>query len=1307
VDHCLSNLLSSNVAHAVSAPVLKLIAQRYPLVFDRAVAEASSRSEPSELKHLLQSVFMEAAYHQPTSAGTSLLLSLQHASPHIRLEALNAFAETVPAEAQSTEDLIALSEAVGRGLLESSFELATRAWRRDILSRVSQHVPPSTLLTAFSGAWQWWITRLLKQSREAFPVLLGILECISEPHVLQALASPAGHKWLVVTLSVTIQGALALQYSGDLTTERSQTFTKLSVAAVDAAKGCKDSIKFFEALTSSLIKKTALTDLLPLCLHKLATTDMTALKMTVSLLGASIIDEASTFVIAGLFGNTLAKIEEAGGLKDASQTIISAQVLLLLELIPLYDIKDASALIPLIILTIKSLEMSHVDVASSFETYVSSFVSPSPEPTSAHMPLLIALLESANPALSSVVGTLLELHFQSRAEVVLLQIAYAEVMSVEARVAALCSLCSFIASINEKNSVASFITLHLHHNVSHSLLMCIPLVIHTCSSADTMIRLAGKELAKSFASLSKKLYIEVNCSTSEFLSNRIAIKDVCALISALLRSDMDSPFTQNTSLTPVQLISMRKLLVETLKLFKWNLHATTVSVMKMLSKQSSLPETWGLFEVLISSYDARIPSHLSAALFDEVFLCLERADDIDQDTLKRVTSSLVNFLRDSSLKTTAIRCRLLSVYAGRWAMYMSSEQRAAVFAALISVQKLSSGQNDVLSALNKTEVARSVVVDILTSSLLEFLNVWKVSVEMVIEEAVTDVEDEMELGGLSAPLQQLCAVIEGTSEQLLKPAGPDWTSEPSLGAVAGLLFDTVAALNDRRFKSILTTEYAKALVLDLVSVCLQGYELEAPLVTSKSAKKKIKQIQQLDPSSSGYPRTRVARDAELIFIALQTSSTSSLQLSALTTLEKLLRLAPEVVNASLYSLGRLLTRTANEVAFSKDGRTEREGLVEDILGKLCNIMQSDSTGFIPQHLIQPLCFHYSAMSSFRRGYLVRVAVDLLGDKALPAAVSVLLTHALVAYEPESLDSEITPDADHYILLSRSSQRKSQRQLRTSKPEDIFKLALDFPLRKSGSSQVSSLVTLLRASLQLLTSAMQPDAVSAVVTCGDMLVDVSALQSYANDVFAELKPAREPNAEGACISSLLLHLEYVYEMLENPGFHRMLVGSGDRRSAVTVQSMFLEVAEQALEIIAFVSECLESELYVHRTFTLQLGSASLVIEFPMLGKCVYEWGLNIIKSLQRLLDGPTFIAILQELLDHEQMPIRQKAAQMLADRLAELKIKSTGKNNEVGIHYTVYMPNISADHDACHLNRAPCTLTCVRGYERLSRSTRMR
>jgi hypothetical protein len=164
--------------------------------------------------------------------------------------------------------------------------------------------------------------------------------------------------------------------------------------------------------------------------------------------------------------------------------------------------------------------------------------------------------------------------------------------------------------------------------------------------------------------------------------------------------------------------------------------------------------------------------------------------------------------------------------------------------------------------------------------------------------------------------------------------------------------------------------------------------------------------------------------------------------------------------------------------------------------------------------------------------------------------------------------------------------------------------------------------------------------------GEMLLDVGKAQSYcetlASSRHAERKTAREGlvfDKKGSAAASLLLQLE---------------AESGSD----TLQSYFLELSEQVLQLLALSTRAQASatsaggdkKKHVHNYLSVQLGDSVIEITVDALGKNVGTWCLDILKATQKVLDAPSFVAILQELLSHEDSCVRQTALQILSKRL---------------------------------------------------------
>lgn len=150
--------------------------------------------------------------------------------------------------------------------------------------------------------------------------------------------------------------------------------------------------------------------------------------------------------------------------------------------------------------------------------------------------------------------------------------------------------------------------------------------------------------------------------------------------------------------------------------------------------------------------------------------------------------------------------------------------------------------------------------------------------------------------------------------------------------------------------------------------------------------------------------------------------------------------------------------------------------------------------------------------------------------------------------------------------------------------------------------------------------------------------------------------------------IILQLEYILEFIENPVFHDNLLTllfnseNGILTSfGYNIQQIFLLFSESLLELLSYLTYLQHG--YSHkklktRHFNLYLNHEKVTISSKEFLKYSSNLCLNIVKSYQHLLDGPTFIVILQELLAHENVSVRQKSLEILSDRLQSLgKIRS--------------------------------------------------
>jgi hypothetical protein len=104
------------------------------------------------LRKLLADTFADTPYRLPGDNGLSLLLTLSHASPAMRVQAVETFASAVPLGCESTPDVVGIAQAASLCLTDDDAAVAAAAWAPPVLARVAAHLPHATLLECAHAA---------------------------------------------------------------------------------------------------------------------------------------------------------------------------------------------------------------------------------------------------------------------------------------------------------------------------------------------------------------------------------------------------------------------------------------------------------------------------------------------------------------------------------------------------------------------------------------------------------------------------------------------------------------------------------------------------------------------------------------------------------------------------------------------------------------------------------------------------------------------------------------------------------------------------------------------------------------------------------------------------------------------------------------------------------------------------------------------------------------------------------------------------------------------------------------------------
>jgi hypothetical protein len=303
-----------------------------------------------------------------------------------------------------------------------------------------------------------------------------------------------------------------------------------------------------------------------------------------------------------------------------------------------------------------------------------------------------------------------------------------------------------------------------------------------------------------------------------------------------------------------------------------------------------------------------------------------------------------------------------------------------------------------------------------------------------------------------------------------------------------------------------------------------------------------------------------------------------------------------------------------------------------------------------------------------------------------------------------------------ILLSKSAHRRAHRELKSSVPEELFALCTSLMLGRSPTVQMGVIIQLLNSAHQFLEGAIA-NAGSSSSNGGDEedgglntqeSLDYCAtlLQNAVADSAVVAAAVGKKNSSASLGSSssgsggadsrrgnaatiAILHLELIVEILENKTFHEQLVaildggsnsssksaagGGNSNSSEVVVQEHFMSFADSVLQLLAMTSAVEQGyglEVRQRHPLKLRIEGTALSLSPRALGKFVSGWCYEALGTMQKLMDGPTFVAIIQELIDHEQLEVRQKALVILGERLEAMN--TTKLNSEAEVRFPAFL-----------------------------------
>ena len=613
--------------------------------------------------------------------------------------------------------------------------------------------------------------------------------------------------------------------------------------------------------------------------------------------------------------------------------------------------------------------------------------------------------------------------------------------------------------------------------------------------------------------------------------------------------------------------------------------------------------------------------------------------------------------------------------------------------------------------------------------------------------------------GLARPVQLLASQLEALlpSVLALPPADvADASQCPVLGACFGYALDCLRRLCSLDTSALLHAEYTKGLVMRFAFACLQrgGQRMCAP-VASTASKKGGKLLQQ-QAANKGYATARAGEDIEAVLECLQNLRTVAVKTSALALLQGLMALDPVAAAAALGALGDFLSTLAGEGDGSAPESSAWRGLLLSTLGAVLNGPEAGGDAG-PQGMLEALCLRIGDMSSGRCSSLAGLALQSLGDGGLAPVVGTLLAHCIGTYDGQGVFTNTPPAAGEeadstamvttaasttgsssgedkhvYIILSRNAERAAERRMRTSRSEDLFHLAVDMSVRcRSVEHQLAHVGTLLRVAGALIEAAAAGGRTGEGETNGG--VHALRLGTYATKLCVRgTGKAVDKAVASAGLPLAVLLLEYVFEVLESKHFHRSLArntecdadvvtsSGGSVRSArrgsrevrpAAAQAQLLALSEEVMSLLAVCGRHMSSDgdgdgatptakAARSKQVTCVVGTETVAgVDVAQVASGAWEWSMDILSSMQRLLDTPTFVAILQELIQHRDSSIRAKALAILTERLeditGEMSAGGGGSAHKARLqaHRALFLDLLQ------HLRKVLSTLCYGKGYDR--------
>jgi hypothetical protein len=1177
---------------------VKTVSQWLPRLFDEVVLDMSRCEKGSLMKYISSTTIDTDKILSESICGDSLFVALNSPQRLLRVHALELFClRPLVIESPSSRQSQSIAQAAFQSLTDFDFAVAMAVWQKNSLAQIFQCIDTNTVLNEIKLALFYWFEKFLSQSTEGRQVLTAILHALSGVQFLSTIADSDFHVWLTGYL-----------------------FSVCSVFQVDEPEVKKDCELDFAICSFLNIFSVSH----PILCHakiigpKSSTMWFSAISETLSS------DENSQRMLQRVVSCSVSSISTVvdlhiaeslslllftshqlrGKLKFSNLSNLLMQLIAQVANSPVYSPRSSIVLVKMFSNRWDSTNVFDYgfDLCDIHELK-DNF---NPDETNFRISVLKSLISSSNLEKLKLVDSCLESLFANQMLDVIAHFLWRETgIFVQIGV----SMLSGILTCNPSNSmcilfsciVAVWCCAHplveiRSLGVSLSVLLSELPTSMICRSHHPSVTVAGDEVVDFF---------------SKFVVRRSAI--VLHADASVLIIGEHFMTSMNSSLLSFFLKSIDSL--------AWN-YPTIITVLIRSIQPLGLSRLWSNVRRLLLSCKSK--SNCVGNVLDILGSLFQQSFPNSTPSIQReVISLFALILTDNGL--SEVKTFVLSLLTTGLVESIDCEEIDKLYQVLMEYQLSRPGDSVILCALSSLNTKPNISLSMLCAE---------------VDNLLANVVNRS-FSGLSIPFQRLIALIETAAPTILKH------KDVSISEVASLincLFSVLHVSNQSETKHILSIEYYKAVILEGIYQSLSY--LENSGVFEKISDKSLSLSSEL-----------TEKNVTNVMYCLGSVKTSQVQVPSMGILRALININPMLSLAVMKELGFLLSSTSTAVVASKDK------LLSAILELVLETVERDSIRSTKllnyptfQQAIQCLCLHIPQMSMSHRSTLLRSAIKVVQKQpwASTVIIHLLFCHTLISYELEDAKMKVQQTNMDTLCFSKAAQRRAKRTFSAAGPEEFYLLATLLVLEMPVKDQLSIISNLLIIANQFAGYIKGEDS-SAMVEMPEF--NISSSISYVHEMISG-----EKNVDLKSISAtlVLLHLEFVLEILDNKGFHRSLAILHQTFDQHYIQGAFLTIADGILRLVSTSDDNIQQ----NNLIVLRLENDLFPISLKALLEIMLRWSLDGLESLQRLLDGPSFVSILQELMNHDVLSVRQRAILVLKGRLQMMLVEKSDRESSL-------------------------------------------